>query len=413
MVEVEEHEVRLRPRREPPEVVAPERLRAADGRGAEDLPGIDGADVARHHPGEDDREAHLLDEVVGGDVGAHPHVHPARPVAAEVGHRVPVAGEGGGAVGDGGPGVGEAVEVAGRAPADVRVLVDEDGVPEDRVGAEEADVGGVLERGLPVAAHDLVELELRLREVGGEGAAGLARVGGRVAEGRLGAGLDLARVDDAAKAPARVLLGEVHDPDGCLELAPPARLVPVEAELVPVLELPVRVGEERADVDPKAAAPGAVEPPFNRAREVRHGGDAGQEQLRVGHLHRGLAAGLVEGEGAGALVEPGVVHLGDPVVLAYPLARGLGVGVGVDVDEPRHDEPPRAVDGAAGGAFVAPADVDDAVGGERDVSVLEIAMSFAVPRRDPGRVADHGGVVRTGHRSSSRVRCQGAGQARF
>ena len=215
----------------------------------------------------------------------------------------------------------------------------------------------------------------------------------RVAERRFGAGLDLAGVDDAAKPPARVLLGEVHDPDRRLELAPPARLVPVEPQLVPVRELPVRVGEERADVDPKAAPASPVEPPFDGAGEVRHRGDSGEEELRVGHLHRRLAAGLVEGEGAGAFVEPGVVHLGDPVVLAHALARGLGMGVGVEIDEPRHDESPRAVDGAAGGALVAAPDVDDAVGGERDVAAAEVLVLAAVPRRDPGRVADYGGVL--------------------
>ena len=44
--------------------------------------------------------------------------------------------------------------------------------------------------------------------------------------------------------------------------------------------------------------------------------------------------------------------------------------VGVDVDEARHDEPPRAVDGPVRAAFVAASDLDDAVGGERDVPVL-------------------------------------------
>ena len=145
---------------------------------------------------------------------------------------------------DGGPGVGEAIEVSGGAPADIRVLVDEDGVPKDGIGAEESDTGGVFERRLAMAAHDLEEFDLRLREMGGERAPGFARMGGRVAERRLRAGLDLPWIDDAAQAPARVLLREVHDPDGSLEIAPPARLVPIELELVPVLELPRGVGEE-------------------------------------------------------------------------------------------------------------------------------------------------------------------------
>ena len=188
-------------------------------------------------------------------------------------------------------------------------------------------------------------------------------------------------------------LGEVHKADGLFEVAPTTRLVPLETELVPALELPVRIGEERADVHPKAAPPGAVEPAFEGARKVHHGGDPGEQELRVGHLHRRPSPRLVEGEGAGPLVEPGVVHLGHPVVLAHPLAGRFGVRVGVEVDEAGHDEAPRAVDDAVRGARVAPADVDDAVAGEGDVPTPKVAVAAAVPGRDPGGVSNHGGRI--------------------
>ena len=275
--------------------------------------------------------------------------------------------------------------------------------PEDGIGAEKTDAGGVFERCLAVTAHDLEEFELRLREVGGERAPGVARMGGCVAQGRFRAGLDLARIDDAAEPSARVLLRAIHDPDGFLEVAPAARFVPFELELVPILELPHGVGEERADVHPKTAPAGAIEPPFDRARQVHHGGDAGEQELGIGHLHRRLAPRLVEGEGAGPLVESGVVHPGDAVVLPHSLAGGFGMRVGVDVDEARHHEPPRAVDGPVRVSFVAASDLNDAAARERDVPVVKIAVAFAVPRRDPGRVADDRGVVGLGHGSASEV----------
>ena len=328
----------------------------------------------------------------GGDVGAQRHVDLSLPIAAEVIHRLAVAGKGGGAMGDRCPGIGETVEIAGAAPPDVRVLVDEQRVPEDGAGTEKVDAGCVLEWRLAVPAHDFLKFESRLREVGGERASALARVGSRVAQRRFGAGLDLARIDDAAEPAARVLLRQVHDADGVFEVPPPSRLVPVEHELVPVLELPVGVGEEGADVDAKSAPARAVEPSLHRCREIDHGGDAAQQQLRVGHLHRCQAARRVEGEGAGALVEPGVVHLGDAVVLSDPLEGGFGVRMRMDVDEARHHEATRAVDAPVGGALPGAADMHDAIAGEGDVSAAQVVVPAAVPRRNPGRIADDGGV---------------------
>ena len=280
------------------------------------------------------------------------------------------------------------------------MLVDEDRVSQNGVGAEKADIGRIFERRLAVPVHDLVEFDLRLRNVGREPAPRLAREGGRVAQGGFGAGLDLSGKDDAAKPAARLPLRLFHHANRRLEGLPPLGLIPLDAEAAPASDAPAGVGEIGSDIETEAAPRRAVQPPFHRPREIDHGRDAGQQKFGVGHLHSRPAAVRVQDEGAHALIEPGVVHLRDAMVLPHTLVGGFGMGMRMKVDETRHRAAARAVDGPVRGAFVAAADLHDPVPRKGDISVAEIAVAVAVPGCDPRRIADHGGVV--AHRFASR-----------
>ena len=89
MVEIDQHEIRLRPRRQPAEIVAHQRRRAAHRRGVEQIVGRHGGDVARRDAGQHRRLAHLLDQVVRRAIGAEPHDDAGAQIVAEILHDWP------------------------------------------------------------------------------------------------------------------------------------------------------------------------------------------------------------------------------------------------------------------------------------------------------------------------------------
>ena len=110
--QVDHGEVRLRPRRDAPEVVPAEGPGRTQGRGLEHVLRPQQVDVAARDLRHEARDPHLLDHVVRVAVGAEGHVDPRRPVAAEASHHVAPLRERARAVHHGRSRFREALEVA-------------------------------------------------------------------------------------------------------------------------------------------------------------------------------------------------------------------------------------------------------------------------------------------------------------
>src|SRR6266853_27502 len=133
--------------------------------------------------------AHLLDEIVRAAIGAEPHRHAGPQIVAEILHDLAIASEWRRAMRHRRPAVAKDREVGSGPAADPRVMVEEEGVSEDRAGAEEADSLRPLHRGLAVAADHLAYFADALGDMQGEGEAALARCGAAVPQKSLGAGV--------------------------------------------------------------------------------------------------------------------------------------------------------------------------------------------------------------------------------
>ena len=94
----------------------------------------------------------------GKRVGAESDVDTRAQVGADVLHRLPVARKRERTMRDRNSGFGQQSEISGRCPAEPRVLIDEDRVAKNGVRIEQIVRGGVLQRRLPVAACDSLNL---------------------------------------------------------------------------------------------------------------------------------------------------------------------------------------------------------------------------------------------------------------
>ena len=260
MAGVDHDEIRLAARREPADVVAPQRPRAACGGRLEDVAGGEIGHRFTDDARAESDHAHLVEHVVGIGVGPDPEVDPGPPVAAEGAQRDPAPSEHGGAVGDGRAGLGDAGEVLARGPVQPRVMVEKDCMAEDRVLAERAHVGQEADRGPAVAPLHLVELGDALGDVGLERQVALDRVVVGVAQGVGAAGVDLAGIDHAAEPAAGMLGGEVDDGAGARERLSPGRVVPLVLERVSIAREPSRIPESGGHHGADAAVGQGVEP---------------------------------------------------------------------------------------------------------------------------------------------------------
>src|SRR2546427_8539018 len=208
---VDQHDVGLRSRREPAQVVAAQRASPAEGGRREDVGSGAEREVVLDDLAEVGRPAHLADEVARVGVGAEADVDPGQPELCERLQRVAAPGEHERAVGDRGAALSEDLEIPpGRHRGEVMGGV-HDAVTDDGAGREQSGVGQVLDGRHRVAAQDLVELEQVLAGVDLDANAQLV---GRLAGGaqeRRAAGVDLIRKEhplDAAFVRAGVLADE-------------------------------------------------------------------------------------------------------------------------------------------------------------------------------------------------------------
>ena len=110
------------------DVVAAERRRAGEGRRLEGAGRVEAANVLAHQPAGDDRQPHLLDQIVRRAVGAQSDVDAARAVTADMVHGEAVTGEWLRAMRHRGARLGDQVEILRRVPADLRMIIEEDAV---------------------------------------------------------------------------------------------------------------------------------------------------------------------------------------------------------------------------------------------------------------------------------------------
>ncbi len=229
------------------------------------------------------------------------------------------------------------------------MVVEEEGVPEDRAGAEEAEAVRPLHRGLAVAADHLAHLADALRDMHGEGQAALPRRGAAVAQQIGGAGVDLHRRDDARQPAAGMGERRVDGAERGGKAGAAARLVPGVAQLVVVFEIPPRRGIAGREKAAQPALREQLDPARPGRRDVDEAGDAGEQELAIGEFGA-CRAGLVIGrrQRLRALVEPGHVHARQAVLLADAAVERLVLGVGMDVDEAGQHQPRAAVDDPVG-----------------------------------------------------------------
>ena len=129
--DVHQHHIGSAARGEAADVVAAERPGAADGRGVEQVGAVHRTRIAGLGAGEVGNQPQLVQHVVWIGVCPDTHIDAGALIAAEIFQRDASAREHGGAVGDGGPGFGEAGEVVPGVPRGGRVIIEENAVADD------------------------------------------------------------------------------------------------------------------------------------------------------------------------------------------------------------------------------------------------------------------------------------------
>ena len=163
---VRDDDVRLAADCEPPDVVAPERPRAANGRRVEYLGHADAARTLRNDAPDVGSKPHFIEHVVRVDVRADSHVDAAPHVAAEVAQRDAAAREYGWAMRDRRAASRQGSKIIGLRPVRPGVMIEEDAVTDDRARREHAKRVQPFDRRLAVPADDFVKLRQRLRCMG-------------------------------------------------------------------------------------------------------------------------------------------------------------------------------------------------------------------------------------------------------
>src|SRR6266404_4493922 len=254
--------------------------------------------------------------------------------------------------------------------------IEKEGVAENRVAAEDADIVGPLDWCLSVTPDHLLHLENALRYMHRKRDTALARCVAAVAQQLRGAVLDLHWRDDPGQPPARVALGLVDERQRRLKTLAPALLVPGELQIEIIGEAPARrrvAGGEKA----AHAAPGEeIEPAVPGGRDVDERSDATQQQLAIGELRTGRAR-LVVGccKSLRALVEPGHMHVVQAMLLAHPAVERLVLRMGMNVDQPGQYQTILTVDDPVRRPGIISADKDDHIVGKGDVDIAPIALT--------------------------------------
>jgi hypothetical protein len=382
---VDQHDVGLGPRRQPAQVVAAQRAGAAQRDGREDVGGGGHREVALDDLAEVGRPPHLADEIARVGVGAEPHVDAGRAVLRERLQRVAAPGEHQRAVGDGGAGAGQDLEIApGRQRGQVMGGAD-DAVADDGVGAEQPGVGQVLDRCHRVPAQDLVELEQVLTGVDLDAHAELVGgLAGGAQQGRA-AGVDLVGEEHALQA-AVVVAGPLADELlGALQPRHPLGLVLLVGEAAVAVHGVLRRLVGRAEIGAQPQLTGDARMGLGGRADVDHGRAAVAEHLRHGEAAADLRVlsrpqRLHALPGAVVVQEAGVEVVAPADVGDQP-ATGLGVGVAVDVDESRNHELAGGIDAPVDGT-------SERAAHERDPVVLEHQGAAAQEPMAAGGVGD-------------------------
>ncbi len=276
-------------------------------------------------------------------------------------------------------------------PAHPGVRVDEDGMAQQGIRAEDAELRRPLHRRHAVPADHLQHFAHALRDVHGERQLVLARGGKSVAQQLGRAGIDLHRRQHARQPARRVARQALGEREGGLEAPPAGLLVPFVLQLVIILELPARRGEARRQERAQAAALGERFPAVPSRTDIDDRGDAAAQQLAVGELGgRGAALGVGGGVRLRALEEPRHVHRAHAVLLADAAVRRLVSGMRVHVDQARHHQPRAPVHGGVGRAAIRRTDMGQRAVVEDDVDAAPVfvAPRGLVPGDDPIGVAD-------------------------
>src|SRR5579883_1286076 len=374
MRHIDEDEIGLGAGSEAADILAPQRLGAADRRRVEEVGraqrmGAAGAD-ARRIGG----VSHLFEEIVREGIGAEAEIDAGALIGAEILQRDAAPREDGRAMGDARAGRGEAAEIVAARPMEPGMMVEEDAVADDGAGAERAQGVQPFDRRLTVAAHDLLEFDDALRRMDLEGKAPLARGRRRIGDELGRAGVDLRRADEAREAARGVLARPFDKAERALHGGTPRRLVPFVVDGMAVTGEPAGGAEHRRRIGADAAFAERVEPALMLDRKVAERGDAARHQLRQGHLVGGAFARGVALEEEEVLVKRAHIELGAADFVGEALQHRLGRGMGVDVDEAGHDEKTAPVDLARGGVAARRADMRDAVAGEFDIDAAAIDM---------------------------------------
>src|SRR4029077_16677658 len=154
---VHDHDVRLATDRQPPDIVAPESARAANGRGVEYVCDADAARTLRNDTPEVGSKPHFIEHVVRIDVRADPHIDAAPHVTPEVAQRDAAPREYRWAMRDRRTASRQGLEIIGLGPVRPGVVIEKDAVTDDRARREDAKRVQPFDRRLTVPTDDFVK----------------------------------------------------------------------------------------------------------------------------------------------------------------------------------------------------------------------------------------------------------------
>jgi hypothetical protein len=295
------------------------------------------------------------------------------------------AREDGRAMGDVGPGRGQAWEVVAGRPMQPGMMIEKNGVADDRVRTEHPQCLQPFDRGLAVSPHDFVKLDDALRRMNLQWQPAFASRGRAVTQQRLAAGVDLRRTKHAGEPARWVLAGPVDRAQCPVEPRLPSRLVPLVAHLSPVCRVPPPRSVHWRDPSADAAFTERVEPVLALGGKVAKGGDAALHQLTQRHLVGCLPALGVCRKQRQVFVERAHEELSAADLVGQALQHRLRGGVGMKIDQARHDETAAPVDLDRVRLRRHGADRGDGLAreGEIDVAPVDMARRRRIPGDDP------------------------------
>jgi len=260
--------VRLGAGRQPPDIVAPQRLRAAQRGGVEDVTGAQIERIAGHDARGIERVAQLLQHVVRVGIGTDADADAAPEIAPERLHGNAAPDEHRGAMGNGGAALQQRPEIVAPRPMRGRVMVEEDAVADDGPRPQHAQRIQPLDGRHAVPARDLVQLHDRLCRMNLERQLQPLRLGIAVADQLGRACVDLRRRHHAGEPPARVPSRRLHDGQRLVHGAAAGRLVPLVLDHMAVPRVPARRPVHGREHPAQAARGQRLHPALARHRQV-------------------------------------------------------------------------------------------------------------------------------------------------